>query len=267
MEVIKSVTTTTAEVREYLTAARTYYVREDGNDTNNGLTNTSGGAFLTIQRAVDVVCTTLDVNSQAVTIQVADGDFNAQVNLKDYVGIGPVTVQGNTTTPTNVRISTTASHAFVASSGSWTVRGFKVATTGANYDGINGSGLARVNFASMNFGACGRYHVTGLSGATLVGSGAYTISGNAYGHLGAGAMCRIALASATVTVSGTPAFTAFALATFGGVMEFYDSTFSGAATGKRYDLSRNGVIFTGGGGANYFPGDSAGTAVTGGQYD
>lgn len=43
-------------------------------------------------------------------------------------------------------------------------------------------------------------------------------------------------------------------------------TFSGAATGKRYDVATNGVINTNGGGASYFPGNVSGTSATGGQY-
>jgi hypothetical protein len=39
-----------------------------------------------------------------------------------------------------------------------------------------------------------------------------------------------------------------------------------SVTGTRYDATLNAVINTFGGGANYFPGDSAGTTATGGQY-
>ena len=37
-------------------------------------------------------------------------------------------------------------------------------------------------------------------------------------------------------------------------------------TGRRYDVNNNGVIDTQGGGANYLPGDVAGTSATGGLY-
>jgi hypothetical protein len=268
MNVITSVTTTSAQVREYLTAGRTYYVRTDGNDSNNGLANTPAGAFLTIQHAVDVVCTAIDINSQIVTIQVVDGtyNYNAAVVLKDYVGIGPIWLQGNTTTPANVPLSVTGASAIIATSGNWVIKGFSITSTGANSDGISVDGLARVTYTQVNFGACGRYHVFGSSGATVIGTGAYSISGGGYGHLGGGANTRIGLSSATVTVTGTPAFTTFALATFASTMEFYSTTFSGAATGKRYEATLNAVIYTSAGGANFFPGDSAGTTTTGGQY-
>ena len=44
------------------------------------------------------------------------------------------------------------------------------------------------------------------------------------------------------------------------------NTFSGSATGKRFEATVNGVIYSSGAGASYLPGNAAGTTATGGQY-
>ena len=44
------------------------------------------------------------------------------------------------------------------------------------------------------------------------------------------------------------------------------NTYTGAATGTRYTLTMNSVCNVGGGGANYFPGNAAGSTATGAQY-
>lgn len=43
-------------------------------------------------------------------------------------------------------------------------------------------------------------------------------------------------------------------------------TFSGAATGPRYGINANGVIWVNGKGQNVFPGSVAGFILTGGSY-
>src|SRR5262249_34509389 len=58
--------------RPRLTGNTTYYVRTDGNDGNDGLTNTAGGAFLTVQAAFNKLMA-VDCNGYPVTIQAADG--------------------------------------------------------------------------------------------------------------------------------------------------------------------------------------------------
>ncbi|MEQ8282904.1 MAG: DUF2793 domain-containing protein [Parvibaculum sp.] len=63
--------------REPLTASRTYCVRTDGDDANDGLVNDAGGAFLTIQHALDVIYGTLDLAGFNVTIQLAAATYAA----------------------------------------------------------------------------------------------------------------------------------------------------------------------------------------------
>src|SRR5262245_20702325 len=95
--------------RELLAADRVYYVRTDGSDANSGLVNSAGGAFATIQRAVDVIAATLDIAGHTVTIQIADGTYTDPVTLKNVVGFaapGNLVIQGNAVTPANVLIST-----------------------------------------------------------------------------------------------------------------------------------------------------------------
>jgi hypothetical protein len=72
--------------RERLTADRNYYVRTDGSDSNTGLANTAGASFLTIQKAVDVVCNDIDLGDYLVTINVAAGNYAEEVTVGDYVG-------------------------------------------------------------------------------------------------------------------------------------------------------------------------------------
>ena len=259
--------------REVLTANRTYYVRTDGSDSNTGLANTSGGAFLTIQKAIDVAVA-LDLSIYDVTIQIGAGTYSSVGNeLKSIVGSGKIIIVGDETTPANVTVTQTGSptnsqgcfYAFGVQ-GIYSLRGMKLTSATAAGYGINISGGSRVEFQNMNFGAITIYHVRAVDGATLEVTGNYTISGGAVGHVVASSSI-VRCQSRTITLSGTPAFSGqFANATAAGYYIASILTFSGSATGPRYSATLNGVINTAGGGASYFPGDSAGSTATGGQY-
>jgi len=90
--------------REVLAASRTYYVRSDGNDANTGLANNSGGAFLTIQKAVNVAAS-LDISIYNVTIQIGVTGTYVGAILKAPVGAGTLVIVGNAASPSGYVIT------------------------------------------------------------------------------------------------------------------------------------------------------------------
>ncbi|GAA2817332.1 hypothetical protein EDC40_103636 [Aminobacter aminovorans] len=254
-----------AKSREALTANRTYFVRTDGSNSNDGRTNTAGGAFLTKQKAYETLLT-LDLNGFDVTVAVADGSYTAGILIsKNWVG-GTVIFSGST----SAIVSIAGNHAILTTvplSNVLSISGLKLQTSGAG-DCIRNSAGGKVTFSGTEFGSCAAAQINADAvGALVECTGNYSISGGAVNHAQAryGGMFRCT--ARTVTLTGTPAFSgAFVRADQIGNALVNGNTYSGSATGKRYDAVLNGVIQTGGAGASALPGDVAGTTATGGQY-
>lgn len=253
--------------REVLSGARTYYVRSDGSDSNTGLTNSSGGAFLTIQAAINATAN-LDLGGFNVQITVVGlGSTYAGFSVTGpFVGKGTVLVYGDPTTPSNVHISTTGSSILVSDGGRVSLGGLKITTAsgGSSIVAQNGSVVA-IDYA-MEYGSTATSHLNAAGYSVITVSANYTISGGGAAHFYA-VQGRINAAGRTITLTGTPAFGGgFAYATTQSYLELHSNTFSGSATGVRYNSDLNSVIYTAGGGATYFPGNTSGATATGGQY-
>ena len=259
---------TAADIRELLTANRTYYVRKDGSDSNTGLIDDAAGAFLTIQKAIDVVLS-IDFSIYDVVMQVDDGTYSENLSIESaFVGSGSVTLQGDTVTPGDVIISGNSGSVLSGSNGAVAhIQGFKITTTGSN--GIFSTSNSLITFSELEFGTVGSSgaHIRAANGGLATASGDYSITGNAANHIRCGDGSILRTQSRTITLSGTPNFSqSFAKSDSVGVLYATGATYIGSATGKRYDVFLNAIINTAGGGANFFPGNVAGTFATGGQY-
>ena len=260
--------TSLAGGRQVLAADLDLYVRADGSDGggHTGLANTSGDAFLTLQKAVDVAVG-YDLSIYKITIHVGAGTTYAGVILKSYIGVGPIIIEGDTTTPANVTINApvTTGEALKAPAcistngvrGKWRVRGLKFVSSRS---GIYARG-GMVEFDLCDFGACSNYHMVASNGGQVVALGNYAISGNASYHWLASDFGYLEVIGATVTLTGTPAFGgAFAFSTRKAGMNVYSNTYSGSATGARFLVSNVSLLFVNGAGASALPGNAAGTA-------
>jgi hypothetical protein len=259
--------------RERLTAARTYYVRTDGSDSNDGLANTSGGAFLTIQHAYDVIADTLDLGAYTVTIQVAAGTYSRPGSNNHIlfisrpwvggkgsggiggVGGGAVQIIGDRTTPANCILDVNSNLGILANRGIFVncglpgvldVAGFQFTDSSGGGIGLfnNGAG-SMVNIADLDFGEMGSGGVhmwAAQAGVIFCYDNDYTISGDADKHIHCEVNGAVDLELGTITLTGTPAFAiCFARAESGGV--FYSAvTYSGSATGKRFITRSAGSI-------------------------
>jgi len=259
-------------IREILTAARTYYVRTDGNDSNTGLVNNSGGAFLTLQKAINVASGNLDIGIYDVTIQLAAGTYSTSVGnvLKTCVGSGKVIIIGDETTPANVVIhctSTPALFLYEQAGTTYSLRGLKLTSTGSAAYGMRIRYGAALTFQNLNFGSlAGAQAIRADDNGIIEVTGNYAISGGCGFHILLNAGGRLRCQSKTITITGTPAWSGYFLyAAITATVIANGNTYSGSATGARYLVETNAVVYTTGG-ATYFPGNAAGSTATGGQY-
>jgi len=262
--------TTSAQISSsnFLMQATTtnWFVLTNGSDSNAGTASNASTAFRTIQKAVNTVAKFWYTNITPVTIQLGPGIYNENVTLLPYGGNAIITI-GN---ETNANIAPSSGDAVVAAGpiGGWWISNVKLwATNGSCINASQGASIVvgtGVNFATAN---SGNYHMLANNNGAIIVSGNYTVSGGARNHYYAtrGSVINSSV-NPTLTISGTPAFTAFAACDDAGVVAIFNATFNGSATGKRFDISLNGVMHTLSGSATYFPGNAAGTTNSGAQY-
>ncbi len=254
--------------RDRLTANRTYYVRTNGNDANTGLLDTAGGAFLTLQGALDFVAG-LDFNGFTVTVSIGDGTYNAGGVVKPWVGGGSLRIKSTTGTAGNQVITVANGHCIRVQSpitGLVEVDEIELRVTSTGNCILLSSSCHLQIGTNLRFGTCAGYHMMSEApGGRFEAIGNYNIVGGAAGHIGifaTGAHARIT--QVTVTLSGTPAFSGGFAVVEAGEAEFVSTTFTGAATGARYNVSGNGFLKTNGASGS-MPGNAAGATATGGQ--
>lgn len=270
--------------RARLGANTTIYFGNSGNDTSNSGA-ISSSPLLTISRAWSFAQNVIDLNGFVLTIAGADNYTspvtysNVAVSLSGPIlgsqGASSVIIQGSLATPANAILSGVNGAVTInADMGArFQVQGF---TFSGGSQQIRAADAAVINIQTDIFGATASSgsQVTAVQGGTVQIVGNYTINGNAASHYNAnsnGVITTPGPSSPTITLSGSPAFSvAFVVAQSNGTFfTDFPITFSGGAgaTTVRYAAALNGVINTAGGGANYFPGTSAGTTNTGGQYN
>lgn len=251
-----------ATTREKLSTARTYFVRTDGSDSNTCLANTSGGACLTVQGAVNKAYL-LDTAGFTVTLSVAAGTYTGATTISGpMVGGGLLFLHGDSSTPTNVVLTAIGTTLTINSQPNTTVDGFKFTATG-NCLIVNNR--SSVTLQSYNMGGCSdrSIEVSAFAGLTSIGN--YTISGGGSIFLHVIQNSKYVSDSSVATITGTPNFSTFFFGTSENSSSNFATTWSGSATGGQIFIHQ-GSIVEGPAGVSpfaYFPGSLAFNNFTG----
>jgi hypothetical protein len=239
-----------------LTEATTFYVNaSSGNDsTGNG---TAGAPWQTLQHAYSAVLAAYASAGVVITFQCT-GAFTGSLSVSAPISgaVGAASTVFDFMAGASITVSNTSC--------------IGASNCGVMIDGdvaLSATGSGVCCGLITGIGACSSGHVyTDAPGSFIGLSGSYTINGAAPYHL-ISFGGYIAGGPCTVTLTGAPNFSnAFVSAVSLGSIYYGAVTFSGSATGVRYQGGTNALINTSGGGANFFPGNSPGDVANGAVY-
>lgn len=264
-----------SQSRPALSGDLTLYVRTDGDDSNDGLSNTSGGALATIQEGVNRVAR-YDLNGYNAYILVGTGTFNisSTINLISVVGARSASrpiILGSASSP-YTKLSGSAT-LFLASNpfSYWVVGSLNLTTSSGHIFRVQRSAFLRLenlNGGPLVMGPASGTHFLTEDGGVLEVASNYTVNGKFDNHWWASVNSRIVAGGRTVTLgtgANLPDFSTWGVASRLSFLNTYGTDFTGGTpiTGRKYVADNNGVIYSGG---KTYPGSVAGVTSSGGIY-
>jgi hypothetical protein len=252
------------------------YSAATGNDNNSGLNSNRAGAFLTIAAAMSAISGQIDFGGKQVNMILTDGTYSAGFQYLGWSGFGQLLVQGNPSFPSNVFLDVSSPgtpfggifELSAPTPGVMTFNGIKFRSTGSARAHISVQSVGcNVNVANCEFGPipAGTFS-TAISnnypGTEITIAGGHVILGPFPGFL-ASQGGVITSFNQTLVILGVPAVDWNFV--FGGRASFTYAagiTWSGSATGTRYQINEYSTLSVGG---NTVPGNANGTTATGGQ--
>lgn len=263
--------------RKRLSSNLTLYVRSGGNDANDGLANTDARAFATIQAAIDALCTDYDHGLITPVIQVQPGTWTLPTTLflRPHVGVPAIVLRGDTTTPSTTILQFDGTVVQCVSEFTlWRIEGFQLQRQSAGDRNLLVAERGSLVVGRMAFGNCGTNGnaILAQAGAQIyAGSQTFDILAGGFSMLRAIEHAMIRVTGSTfvfpgggVNYTGATVTAAFHGSVYAGASNVF--TNGAAVTGTRYVASELAHISTGGGGANYIPGNAAGAVSNGGIY-
>ncbi|WBL75591.1 hypothetical protein I3J27_21395 [Bradyrhizobium xenonodulans] len=262
--------------RWVLPANTTMYIDvTNGSNSNDGLASGSGNALASFQQAYDNAADRIDFNSKILTFSVANGTYTSGINSqKGLIACVYLCLvfDGNAGSPSSVLVSTTSASAFTwfQTGGQMSVafKNMKVTTTtSGDCFWVSSTGVYVAGY-NLIIGPCAHVGIRAYNNAEFDMLSNFTIAGafgqGSFAYANAGAV--IAWQGLTVTLSGAPSWaSAFVLAN-GGQILIQSNTWSGSATGPRYNAVNLGLVDTGTGasGCSALPGNAGGATSAGG---
>lgn len=262
-----------SEVRRKLVTNITVYVRSDGNDANDGSSNTAAAAFRTIQAALEYVSRNYDTLGYQITVQVGIAGTYAGAIVPP--NIGTVVIVGSSASAAyEITTPVGAVAPFVVSGGTVNIKGFNLkakaslSQPSACVQCQGGVAIIEDCYFGANIQSSLHDHILVGTGGRVILAGFAQIQQSARSFVlsgGGGSFGTSGSSPVKVYLQNSAYTGGFCMATTG-YAEWNNVEFLDVATGPRFYVSANGTIQTFGGGANFLPGNSAGVVNSGGAY-